>query len=115
MISLSICHRNFIYTFECSKKTEVNIYQLSRVRPRVAAGDRRSAYTHLWTRAWQSPSFLIQGGFGKCYEVHSRESDRRYACKVIDKTSPQYALTKGKVQSEVGIHRRMEHPNIVRF
>ena len=43
------------------------------------------------------------------------ESKKLYAGKVIDKQTLQKHRKKQKIQSEIQIHKQMEHPNIVKF
>lgn len=68
-----------------------------------------------------------QGGFAKCYLFTDADSGKKWACKIVAKSS----LTKnrhkekvrcdrcrggadvGQLQSEIKIHKMLHHPNIV--
>ncbi|KAH9599339.1 Protein kinase domain [Trypanosoma melophagium] len=56
---------------------------------------------------------LGRGGFANCYEVE--RDGESYALKVIDRSSLQKVKTLQKLHSEISIHRRMKHKNIVNF
>ncbi|ESL10818.1 protein kinase [Trypanosoma rangeli SC58] len=56
---------------------------------------------------------LGRGGFAKCYEVE--RDGESYALKVIDRAILQKTKTLQKLHSEISIHRRMKHKNIVNF
>lgn len=58
---------------------------------------------------------LGRGGFAKCYEVTDIDRNEVLACKVIDRASLQKSKTLQKLHSEIAIHRRMKHKNIVNF
>uniref|UniRef100_A0A7S1QEX9 Serine/threonine-protein kinase PLK n=1 Tax=Neobodo designis TaxID=312471 RepID=A0A7S1QEX9_NEODS len=57
---------------------------------------------------------LGRGGFAKCYEV-TDEAGAVWAVKVIDKASLQKNKMYAKMQTEISIHRRMKHKNIIDF
>jgi polo-like kinase 1 len=57
---------------------------------------------------------LGRGGFAKCYEVRD-EAGSDWAVKVIDKASLQKNKMYAKMQTEIAIHRRMKHANIINF
>ncbi|ORC87833.1 protein kinase [Trypanosoma theileri] len=56
---------------------------------------------------------LGRGGFAKCYDVE--RDGESYALKVIDRAILQKTKTLQKLHSEISIHRRMKHKNIVNF
>ncbi|KEG13852.1 protein kinase [Trypanosoma grayi] len=56
---------------------------------------------------------LGRGGFAKCYEVE--QDAMSYALKVIERSILQRTKTLQKLHSEISIHRRMKHKNIVNF
>ena len=58
---------------------------------------------------------LGRGGFAKCYSFTDCESGKVLACKVIDRASLQKSKTLQKLHSEIAIHKRMKHKNIVSF
>jgi len=58
---------------------------------------------------------MMQGGFAKCYEVTDEKTRARFACKVIDKQLLAQSQLKEKLQTEIDIHRRLTHRNIVKF
>ena len=58
---------------------------------------------------------LGKGGFAKCYEGTDLESGVVYAIKVIDRAGLIKAKMQSKLHSEIAIHRRLSHANIVKF
>ncbi|CAG8687985.1 31675_t:CDS:10, partial [Racocetra persica] len=54
------------------------------------------------------------GGFGKCYEVEDKEG-RVLAVKVVAKSSLRSLKNRDKLLSEIQIHKKMDHPHIVKF
>ncbi|CCW65429.1 unnamed protein product [Phytomonas sp. EM1] len=56
---------------------------------------------------------LGKGGFAKCYEVSDAKGS--YALKVISRTLLSNPKILQKLHSEITIHRRMKHENIVKF
>ncbi|CDW83101.1 protein kinase domain protein [Stylonychia lemnae] len=56
-----------------------------------------------------------RGGFGRVYEFVNSENKQMYAAKIIDKQTLQKLRKKQKIQSEIQLHKRLEHPNIVKF
>eukprot|EP00758_Cryptobia_borreli_P001280 Tbor_TRINITY_DN2094_c0_g1::TRINITY_DN2094_c0_g1_i1::g.12139::m.12139/K06631/PLK1; polo-like kinase 1 len=58
---------------------------------------------------------LGKGGFAKCYEGTDLATEMVYAIKVIDRASLIKSKMQAKLHSEIAIHRRMHHPNIVHF
>ncbi|RIA94503.1 kinase-like domain-containing protein [Glomus cerebriforme] len=57
---------------------------------------------------------LGEGGFGRCYEVETKEG-KILAIKVVDKASLRNQKNKDKLLSEIAIHKRLNHPHIVKF
>ncbi|KAA6366561.1 MAG: putative Serine/threonine-protein kinase plo1, partial [Streblomastix strix] len=58
---------------------------------------------------------LGKGGFAKVYELIEQDTGRIYAGKVIARKSVARERAMLKFQSELRIHRSMQHPGIVRF
>lgn len=58
---------------------------------------------------------LGRGGFAKCFEVTDTETSLIWAVKVIDRASLQKSKMYAKMQTEISIHRRMKHKNIINF
>lgn len=59
---------------------------------------------------------LGRGGFAKCFEMYDLDGTGEcLAGKVIDRASLQKSKTLQKLHSEIAIHRRMKHKNIVNF
>jgi len=77
--------------------------------------EERDWRTHLVQQRWRCGKLLGKGGFAKCFEFTNLESGRIVACKVIERSSLTKTKTIQKLQSEIKIHRRMKHPNIVEF
>ena len=59
--------------------------------------------------------FLGKGGFAKCYELTHLDSKKITAAKIVPKSTLQKSRQRAKLQSEIKIHRSLNHPNIVRF
>jgi hypothetical protein len=57
---------------------------------------------------------LGKGGFAVCFEGTSRADSRRYALKVV-KAKVQQTKMMEKFRTELQIHAKMQHPNIVEF
>ena len=58
---------------------------------------------------------LGKGGFAKCYEFISQETEHSSAAKIIPKKSLVKSRAKQKLISEIKIHKSLHHPNIVAF
>lgn len=60
---------------------------------------------------------LGRGGFAKCFEFTDMDTPNApmLACKVIDRASLVKSKTLQKLHSEIAIHKRMKHKNIVNF
>lgn len=67
------------------------------------------------TRRYHKGKFLGKGGFARCYEFTSLDTQQVYACKVVLKESLKRSKAKQKMMSEIKIHRSVQHPNIVNF
>ncbi len=59
--------------------------------------------------------YLGKGGFAKCYEIISQDSNRSYACKVISKQSLVKESSRKKLMNEINIHKSISHRNVVKF
>ena len=59
--------------------------------------------------------FIGKGAFGHVYEFRCLENGQVYAGKVISKASVTTGAQKRKLITEIRIHRRLSHPNVVRF
>lgn len=58
-------------------------------------------------------AFIGQGMYGKCYKVQHQETGQIFAVKVMTYTNPQ-GRTKQLLVQEMQLHRRLNHPNIIR-
>jgi len=59
--------------------------------------------------------YLGKGGFAKCYELTSMDSQRTYAGKVIAKASLAKPSARSKLINEIKIHRNISHQNVVKL
>lgn len=59
--------------------------------------------------------FLGKGGFAKCYEFTSMETNKVLAAKIIPKVTLKKSRHRQKLLSEIKIHRGLNHPTIVKF
>eukprot|EP00466_Bigelowiella_natans_P020918 jgi/Bigna1/37025/e_gw1.17.15.1 len=58
---------------------------------------------------------LGKGGFAHCYKITSHDSGRIYACKVVAKASITKQSAQTKLWNEISLHKKLNHPHIVRF
>ncbi|KAJ9050930.1 Cell cycle serine/threonine-protein kinase cdc5/MSD2, variant 3 [Entomophthora muscae] len=56
-----------------------------------------------------------EGGFATCYEATCSITGKVICCKTIWKAKLQQAPAKLRVRNEVSIHRKMNHPNVVKY
>ncbi|CAM9276456.1 unnamed protein product [Ectocarpus sp. 6 AP-2014] len=56
-----------------------------------------------------------QGGFAHCYKVTCVETARPYAMKIVPKSTLVKSRARQKLQTEIKIHRTLQHPRVVRF
>lgn len=66
-------------------------------------------------KKYEIGKFLGKGGFAKCFEVIEERTAKVLAAKIIDKSSLKKEKTKQKLQSEIKIHKSLNHQNIVKF
>jgi polo-like kinase 1 len=59
--------------------------------------------------------FLGKGGFARVYEFECLSNKKKYASKIIPKSSLIKERRKQKLMSEIKIHRSLNHTNIVDF
>jgi polo-like kinase 1 len=68
-----------------------------------------------YVKRYQKGKYLGKGGFAKCYEMTSYDTNRTYACKVVPKSSLTKASSKRKLLNEIKIHRSITHKGVVKF
>lgn len=66
-------------------------------------------------RSFAVGKFLGKGGFARCYELICDATGKKYAGKVVAKTSLIKPKSKQKFQAEIRIHRSLHHARVVRF
>jgi len=66
-------------------------------------------------RKYEKGKYLGKGGFAKCYEFHSLESDKYLAAKIISKETLSKNRAKQKLMSEIRIHRSIKTKHVVRL
>ena len=59
--------------------------------------------------------FLGEGGYAKCYKFIKMENGKSFAGKVIPKSSLKEPKKENRLIEEIMIHKKMHHPNIVKF
>ena len=59
--------------------------------------------------------FLGEGGYAKCYKFIKMENGKSFAGKVIPKSSLKEPKKENRLIKEIMIHKKMHHPNIVKF
>lgn len=68
-----------------------------------------------FTKNYQKGKYLGKGGFAKCYEFMSMETQKFTAAKIIPKVNLTKSSAKKKLLSEIKIHKSLHHSNIVGF
>eukprot|EP00826_Nyctotherus_ovalis_P020228 TRINITY_DN1633_c0_g2_i2.p1 TRINITY_DN1633_c0_g2~~TRINITY_DN1633_c0_g2_i2.p1 ORF type:complete len:685 (+),score=188.78 TRINITY_DN1633_c0_g2_i2:96-2150(+) len=66
-------------------------------------------------RRYTKGRFLGKGGFAKCYEMTSNDTQKVYAAKVVSKASLAKNRARQKLMSEVKIHSSLHHSGVVKF
>lgn len=66
-------------------------------------------------RKYNKGRLLGKGGFARCYEFKSIETNQITAAKVMSKATLIKSRSKQKLISEIKIHKALHHPNIVKF
>lgn len=59
--------------------------------------------------------FLGKGGFAKCYEAQRMDTGEVLCAKIVAKSTIAKPRARAKLQSEIAIHRKLEHEHVVRF
>lgn len=67
--------------------------------------------SHKYTRG----RFLGKGGFAKCYEITSAETQKVTAVKIISKASLTKNHAKQKLMTEINIHKSLKNTHVVGF
>ena len=67
------------------------------------------------TTNYQKGRYLGKGGFAKCYEFMNMTTKKFTAAKIIPKANLTKSSAQKKLMSEINIHRRLRHSNIVGF
>lgn len=62
-----------------------------------------------------TPEAAGKGGFAKCYKVIDVDTKLEWACKVVQKASLTKQRHKVKLQTEIKIHKSLNHKHVVRF
>ncbi|CAM9822421.1 unnamed protein product, partial [Discosporangium mesarthrocarpum] len=58
---------------------------------------------------------LGKGGFAKCFKVTCVATGRHFAMKIVPKSTLTKSRARQKLQTEIKIHRTLQHPRVVRF
>ena len=67
------------------------------------------------TKTYHKGRYLGKGGFARCYEFTSAETNKITAAKIIPKSTLTRSSAKRKLMSEIKIHRSLHNSNIVGF
>ncbi|CAM9279186.1 unnamed protein product [Ectocarpus sp. 13 AM-2016] len=67
------------------------------------------------THRFRKGRLLGKGGFAHCYKVTCVETARPYAMKIVPKSTLVKSRARQKLQTEIKIHRTLQHPRVVRF
>lgn len=103
--------------------THGNLCRREAPRPQTARGTRPELCEGATVKEFDKSGRVVgrfrcvrllgRGGFAKCYEVE--QDGESYALKVVDRSILQKTKALQKLHSEISIHRRMKHKNIVNF
>jgi polo-like kinase 1 len=66
-------------------------------------------------KTYQRGKLIGKGGFAKCYEMVSDDTNILHACKVVEKISFKRPGAKKLLLSEIKIHKSLKHQNICNF
>lgn len=77
--------------------------------------EERDEVTGVVRNTFRCGHLLGTGGFAKVFDFINVATGERVACKITDKTKLTDAKKRHKFLAEVDIHRRMNHPNILKF
>lgn len=66
-------------------------------------------------RKFRRGKFLGKGGFAKVYEMIDLDTGKVFAAKIVPKSTLQKTRQRAKLQSEIKIHRSLNHENVVKF
>ena len=66
-------------------------------------------------KKYHKGKFLGKGGFAKCYEIKCCDTNKFYAAKVFEKKALINTRSKKKLISEIKLHKKLSHANIVNF
>ena len=67
------------------------------------------------TRMYAKGRLLGQGGCASCYELTDMENDKKYAAKIINKSTLNKKSAKEKLIQEIQIQRSLDHVNILKI
>ncbi|ETO05237.1 hypothetical protein RFI_32159, partial [Reticulomyxa filosa] len=124
-LSTSACKGSVLHNSDSSEQARKSIKASFLYSRRRGAGvkkkkkktinkkDRTSYAPHV--KRYECGKHLGRGGFAQVYEVQSLDSNRVYACKIINKQMLRKPQHQAKLLSEIQLHRKLNHPNIVRF
>jgi serine/threonine protein kinase len=77
--------------------------------------EERDRHTQQTRASFRCGTLLGTGGFAKVFDFIDCRTGERWACKVIDKSKLSEPSKRAKLQAEIEVHRRMQHPNILRY
>lgn len=83
--------------------------------PIIIEHQKRDSSGRTTVKRYQKGCLLGKGGFAKCYKVTDLDTKLEWACKIIQKSSLTKQRHKQKLQSEIKIHRSIDHKYVVRF
>lgn len=83
--------------------------------PEVIEDKRTTSDSKVVIDKYAKGRMLGKGGFAKCYSATCLRSNKEYALKVVQKESLLKLKSRLKFQSEINIHKSLNHEYIVRF
>eukprot|EP00605_Chrysophyceae_sp_TOSAG23-4_P002605 GSChrysophyteH1.ASY1.ANO1.2876.1 assembled CDS len=83
--------------------------------PDIIEERRRDTEGKVYSNRYLRGKLLGKGGFAKCFLGTSMQSKNQYALKIVSKDSLVKPRAKQKLQTEIKIHRTLNHTNVVRF
>lgn len=84
-------------------------------KPEIVEDRRTTADSRVVVDKYAKGRMLGKGGFAKCYIGTCLRSNKEYALKIVQKKSLLKLKSRMKFQSEISIHKSLNHEYIVRF
>lgn len=77
--------------------------------------EERDRHSNQPRASFRCGTLLGTGGFAKVFDFTDCHTGERWACKIIDKSKLSEPSKRAKLAAEIDVHRRMQHPNILKY